>query len=103
MTLAYEGIAKEREHRTAMLLREREKRERENQGRINTRATRITGGEKGGGEQVEQREGRSQATWATWARWKRLERETAYNAGRRSQSGRNAITLTRNPITYSFA
>lgn len=27
----------------------------------------------------------------------------AYNAGRRSQSGRNAITLTRNPITYSFA
>lgn len=27
----------------------------------------------------------------------------AYNAGRRSQSERNAITLTRNPITYSFA
>lgn len=39
--------------------------------------------------------------------WGRREGQNAgsaaYNAGRRSQSGRNAITLTRNPITYSFA
>lgn len=38
--------------------------------------------------------------------WGRREGQNAgsaaYNAGRRSQSGRNAITLTRNPITYSF-
>lgn len=92
MTLACEGM-KERERESSDAFERRR-----NQGGINARATRITTLSEGkGGEQVEQREGRSQA------RWKRLERETAYNAGRRSQSGRNAITLTRNPITYSFA
>lgn len=57
------------------------------------------GGEGGGEGKTAHRRGQG---W-TGRREGQNAGSAAYNAGRRSQSGRNAITLTRNPITYSFA
>lgn len=93
-------VEREKERRTSDKDNDRTRKEDVRTGkRINARVTKITRDGIGAGREREMYIYiYIHATMETV-----VEGETVYNAGRRSQSGRNAITLTRNPITYSFA